>query len=159
MAWIVRSSPGQTFVLYPAAVIAVESIRRGGKMDARFAPLLLWGFLQYRLCRAYRQARAGGGPGMERPPERLVTSGPYALSRNPMYLGHIVFTLGLALVFRSPLAAALLVERGLRFSRRVRADEARLEKLFGEEYRVYRRRVSRWVPAITAGRSTSGSSS
>lgn len=85
---------------------------------------------------------------MERPPDRLVTSGPYALSRNPMYLGHMLFTLGLALVFRSPVGAALVMERARRFQRRVRVDERRLEQIFGDEYRNYSRRVKRWIPGV-----------
>jgi protein-S-isoprenylcysteine O-methyltransferase Ste14 len=92
---------------------------------------------------------------MERPPDRLVTSGPYALTRNPMYLGHLIFTLGLALTFRSPLGVVLMVERARRFSRRVRIDEERLERIFADEYRAYRHRVKRWVPGLiflTGGR-------
>ncbi len=85
---------------------------------------------------------------MEQLPDRLVTSGPYALSRNPMYLGHMIFTLGLAMVFRSPLAAGLVIERARRFRERVRFDEERLERIFGEEYREYRSRVNRWVPGL-----------
>ena len=89
---------------------------------------------------------------MKRPPDRLVTSGPYALSRNPMYLGHMLFTVGLALVFRSPLGAVLVIERARRFQRRVRVDERRLEQVFGDEYRNYCRRVKRWIPGLSLRR-------
>jgi len=65
-----------------------------------------------------------------------------------MYLGYLIFTAGLALAFRSPLALGLLVERAARFSARVRADEARLERLFGDEYQGYKSRVRRWVPGL-----------
>jgi steroid 5-alpha reductase family enzyme len=62
---------------------------------------MLWGYLQYRLCGQYRGKRSGGGPGPEVPPERLVSSGIYAYTRNPMYLGHIIFLIGLTLTLRS----------------------------------------------------------
>lgn len=145
-----RTSSGQTFLFFPLAVVVFEAIRRRGRprIDARFLPLLAWGFLQYRLSGDYRQKLGGGGHGMEQLPDRLVTSGPYALSRNPMYLGHMIFTLGLAMVFRSPLAAGLVIERARRFRERVRFDEERLERIFGEEYREYRSRVNRWVPGL-----------
>lgn len=85
---------------------------------------------------------------MERLPDRLITTGPYALCRNPMYLGHIIFTLGLVGVFRSPLAVLLLLNRIARFSRQAGMDEEQLERMFGEEYRAYRARVRRWVPGL-----------
>jgi protein-S-isoprenylcysteine O-methyltransferase Ste14 len=85
---------------------------------------------------------------MAQPPGRLVTSGPYALTRNPMYLGHLIFVLGLALAFRSKLAAALGVGHALRFWRRVHSDEERLQVLYGDEYRAYKMRVKRWIPGL-----------
>ena len=82
------------------------------------------------------------------PPERLVTSGPFALSRNPMYLGHLIFLAGLALSLRSWLAVIFLVVTALRLVRRVRRDEQRLAERFGEAYLEYRARVKRWIPAL-----------
>lgn len=143
-----RSSSIQTFVLLPALALVVELVRRRGRLrlDIRPVPLLLCGFLLYRLCGDYRLRHGGGGPGMDTPPERLVKGGPYALSRNPMYLGHLVFGLGVALTLRSKLAALIMAERWLRFSRRVERDEVRLAALFGKEYAEYCRRVPRWMP-------------
>ncbi|HLQ61809.1 MAG TPA: isoprenylcysteine carboxylmethyltransferase family protein [Candidatus Acidoferrales bacterium] len=150
---LARSSSAQTFVVFPALVLAAEALRRGAfpRLDGRFLPLLAGGYLQYRLCGDYRGRRGGGGPGFDRPPERLVTTGPYALTRNPMYLGHLLFTAGLALCLHSPLAWCLLLERWARFSRRVSRDEARLERLFGARYRAYRAAVPRWIPAVSGG--------
>ncbi len=149
-ARFILSSPGQTFVLFPVATIVFETLRRRAlpRPKRRFLPLLAWGYTQYRLCGRYRQARGGGGPGIARPPERLVTTGPYALSRNPMYLGHLIFVLGLALAFRSPLATALSLSHTIRFWRRVQADEERLSDLFGDQYHVYQGRVKRWIPGL-----------
>ena len=41
-----------------------------------------------------RRARGGGGPGIEKPPDRIVTDGAYRYVRNPMYLGHLIFMAG-----------------------------------------------------------------
>jgi protein-S-isoprenylcysteine O-methyltransferase Ste14 len=65
-----------------------------------------------------------------------------------MYLGHIIFMLGLALTLRSLVALAILVLRAIWFHRRVLADEARLTARFGAEYTDYTRRVKRWVPGV-----------
>jgi protein-S-isoprenylcysteine O-methyltransferase Ste14 len=65
-----------------------------------------------------------------------------------MYLGHIIFMLGLAVTFRSWLALAILALRAIWFHRRVVADESRLTARFGAEYTEYMRRVKRWVPGV-----------
>ena len=82
---------------------------------------------------------------MSRPPERLVTSGVYAITRNPMYLGHQLSLAGVTAATRSPLAAAVFVAHIPWFNRRAAEDEKRLEALFGEEFRAYRDRVPRWL--------------
>ena len=57
---------------------------------------MIWGYLQYRLCGKYRTTRGGGGPSPEVPAERLVSTGLYAYTRNPMYLGHLFGLSGLS---------------------------------------------------------------
>ena len=143
------SSPQTTFAVNPLTVVLAKSLRgRVPFPDKRFLPLLAWGYLQYRLASSYRMSLGGGAGGMAGFPDRLVTSGPYALTRNPMYLGHLIFSLGLVLAFRSPVAAGLLFLRAVYFSLRVLTDEERLERHFGQEYLRYRERVSRWVPGL-----------
>jgi protein-S-isoprenylcysteine O-methyltransferase Ste14 len=145
-----RSTPARTFVLYPIAACLVSALGNRGRLllDVRFAPLLVWGYLQYRLCGDYRQQLHAGSRGMERLPERILQSGPYALTRNPMYLGHLIFLLGLALVTRSKLAGLIFLAHVPRFHMRVLEDEARLREQFGAEYEDYCRRVKRWVPFV-----------
>lgn len=65
-----------------------------------------------------------------------------------MYTGHLIFSLGLVLTFRSPVAAALALLRAVYFSERVHRDEERLAGRFGDEYRAYAARVRRWVPGL-----------
>lgn len=147
--WL-KSTSRRTFVLYPAAVVLFELVVNRGRLAVVpwGVPFLAWGYLQYRWVGQYRSRLGGGGPGLDRPPERIVTEGPYGFVRNPMYLGHLIFMAGLALTFRSWLAAALLAFHVVWFDRRVRADEARLEHLFGDEYRAYSARVKRWIPGL-----------
>jgi protein-S-isoprenylcysteine O-methyltransferase Ste14 len=147
--WLQRT-PVQTFILCPLAVIAVALLVHGGRLPfvPWGLPLLAWGYLQYRYVGRYRHPRAGGSSGMERPPERIIASGPYRYTRNPMYLGHIIFMIGLAVTFWSWFALAILAVRAVWFQRRVLQDEARLEKLFGADYAAYRARVKRWIPGV-----------
>jgi protein-S-isoprenylcysteine O-methyltransferase Ste14 len=61
-----------------------------------------------------------------------------------MYLGHLIFMLGLAITFKSWPAVALLLFHLYWFDTRVRMDEAHLEARFGAPYRDYKKRVKRW---------------
>lgn len=142
----VSSSPRQTFVLSPAAVILFELlIHHHLRVRPRWLPLLLAGYGLYRYAGHYRDRKGAGSRGFANAPRRLITDGPYALTRNPMYLGHLIFMTGLVAVTRSPLALVLAARAVLRFTARVRVDEERLDRVFGDEYRAYRARVPRWI--------------
>jgi protein-S-isoprenylcysteine O-methyltransferase Ste14 len=144
------STSNRTFIAWPVVLVALEALVQGGvpRIEWGGFPLLAWGYLQYRLTGNYRARIGGGGPGISVPPERLVTSGPYRVVRNPMYIGHLIFFVGLAIVLRSWIAAAVLGLHLAWFDRRAREDEARLSGIFGESYRQYCRNVKRWVPGI-----------
>jgi protein-S-isoprenylcysteine O-methyltransferase Ste14 len=143
-------TPNRTFIVYPVLVTAWRLLRTGGqpRFAWAFLPVLAWGYLQYRWCGKYRRDLGGGGPGLEHPPEELVTTGPYAYVRNPMYLGHIIFLVGLALLTRSRLAWLIALGTGWWFNLRVEGDEVRLQERFGDGYRAYQRSVNRWIPQL-----------
>ena len=147
--WL-ESTSNRTFIVWPIALAAVEAALQQGVPRIHWwaLPLMAWGYLQYRLVGDFRTRAGGGGPGISRPPERIVSRGPYAWTRNPMYLGHLIFLSGLALALGSWIGAVVLAAHALWFDRRVREDEARLASLFGDTYREYCRRVKRWVPGI-----------
>lgn len=143
-----RRSPVQTFILVPLGVLVFEAAIGTLRFEPVFLLVMAWGFAQYRLCGRYRVRLGGGGPGFDKPPERLVTTGLYAWTRNPMYLGHIIYTIGVALAFQSWFGAGLAAARAAWFHWRVRRDERRLTEQFGQPYVDYMRRVKRWVPAL-----------
>lgn len=145
-----RRTPIRTFVFYPLLTIIWELFLHDGQLpiEPLFLPLMLWGYLQYRLCGLYRRRLGGGGPGLEIPPERLVTTGPYAYTRNPMYLGHIIYLIGLTLTFKSLLAGVLTIVTAIWFHFRVLGDERRLTQCLGEPYERYRASVRRWIPGL-----------
>ncbi len=149
MNWF-KSTSKRTFLLYPVLVIAIELGLRHGTLPfvAWGTPLLLWGYLQFRLVGGYRSRTGGGGPGLAVPPDCIVESGPYRYLRNPMYLGHLIFMAGLAITFQSIAALALLAFHMVWFHRRVLEDEKHLEARFGRPYLDYKSRVKRWIPGI-----------
>jgi len=78
---------------------------------------------------------------------RLVTDGPYALSRHPLYLGEAVAGIGLTLPTVGWPGAILIGLFLLAQYVRIRAEEAVLARQFPEGYASYRRRVPRYLPS------------
>lgn len=78
---------------------------------------------------------------------RLVTTGPFALVRNPIYLGMLLFLLSLAIatghLAALPLAIAVYA---IGTAIRIRSEERLLRAQFGAEYLAYAARVRRIVP-------------
>jgi hypothetical protein len=78
-------------------------------------------------------------------PERLVTSGPYALSRNPMYVGWGLLHLGTAVTIGSAWMAATLLPAAAWVHRQVLQEEEQLSNAFGEGL-ASRAAVARYLP-------------
>ena len=149
LQWVTQT-PVRTFILYPTLVLAWELyIHEGGlHVQPTFLLLMSWGYLQYRFCGGYRKRIGGGGPGLQIPPEHLVTTGIYAWTRNPMYLGHIIFLVGLSLTLMSILAVLITGVTAIWFHSRVLGDEKHMMDLFGTSYLEYQSRVKRWIPGF-----------
>lgn len=90
-------------------------------------------------------SRFGVRPGFK-PVKFVVTTGPYAFTRNPIYLGTTLVYVGLALAVDTvwPILLLPFVLVLLHFGV-ITEEERYLEKLFGEEYQAYRARVRRWL--------------
>jgi len=144
-----RKSPVQTFILVPLAVLIGELALGGPRFQPAGVVLMAWGYAQYRLVGRYRVRLGGGGPGLSgAPPERLVESGIYRWTRNPMYLGHVLYMIGVAVVFQSWFGAAITIARTVWFHFRVLRDERGLSQRFGAPYIEYTKRVKRWLPGL-----------
>lgn len=79
--------------------------------------------------------------------QRLTAAGPYALVRNPLYVGSLLATVGVGLATATlSLTVVLLVAVALYYDRTVRREEAFLIQQFGAPYRAYLAAVPRWLP-------------
>ena len=79
---------------------------------------------------------------------QLITTGPYAIVRHPIYTGLLLAILGSAIAvgeWRAVLAFALAL---LSFLLKIRIEERWMRQRFGEAYLAYRRRVSALIPGI-----------
>jgi len=79
--------------------------------------------------------------------EKLVIGGPYAVIRNPIYLGN--FFIGLGFCFIAGLwwvFPLYLVYFAVQYSAIISLEEEFLLKKFGEDYRAYCTRVPRYIP-------------
>ena len=78
-------------------------------------------------------------------PEALLQSGPYAVSRNPIFLGVQAMQLGLFMVFPCIFTLISLVIGFGVMQRQVALEEQDLEHRFGPSYLAYAARTPRWV--------------
>ena len=90
--------------------------------------------------------RSGQNPEPWQPTPSIIKAGPYARSRNPVYVGMAIVQCGVATISGVVwiyLTACLSVAAVWHFV--VAREEAYLQRKFGDEYREYCAQVRRWV--------------
>jgi protein-S-isoprenylcysteine O-methyltransferase Ste14 len=81
--------------------------------------------------------------------EALATSGPYAHTRNPLYLGSALLAAGFAIASHSWLAAALVIAYfALFYSMVMRREAGELRGRYGHSFEEYAARVPLFLPRI-----------
>jgi protein-S-isoprenylcysteine O-methyltransferase Ste14 len=79
-------------------------------------------------------------------PTHLEVSGPFRISRHPMYLGMVAILLGIAIALGSlvtfvfPIVFVILMETMF-----IPFEEKNLEEVFGRKYLDYKKNVRRWI--------------
>jgi protein-S-isoprenylcysteine O-methyltransferase Ste14 len=102
------------------------------------------------------RARAAG---YLRKQQVLTVAGPYAYTRNPLYLGSAILTLGVAVTARSWLAAAILCSYfTIVYGVVMRREERELLLHHGTAFEEYARSVPLFLPRLTAAKLPSASS-
>jgi protein-S-isoprenylcysteine O-methyltransferase Ste14 len=90
--------------------------------------------------------RAGTPLSVFKPAKKLLTTGPYLRTRNPIYLSFAWIYLGFAFWTASLWPFLFLIPLVITINRLVIArEEAHLEARFGQDYRDYKARVRRWM--------------
>ncbi|MFL5310237.1 MAG: methyltransferase family protein [Myxococcales bacterium] len=145
----------RSFTPVPLLVLAVPLVwrSRGGGGAG-------WTVLGVALCAAGQALRAwvlGQVPdGTSGQNERLIatelnTSGPYARTRNPLYLGNLLITIGLCVVAHdSILLAVVAILFAAQYRAIIAAEEHFLGGRFGTRFHEYRARVPRFLPRLRA---------
>lgn len=126
------------------AVASAMSVLRPRRIAWRSSRRIGWPLIAAGAGVAAWATRAAGGTDLARP-DRLVTDGPYALSRHPMYVAWTAIFLGLALVTRS---AWVLRSTPLLFvliRQEIEREEQRLTQHFGPAYSAYQAQVRRYL--------------
>jgi protein-S-isoprenylcysteine O-methyltransferase Ste14 len=88
---------------------------------------------------------ASTGPSHGDDPPELITDGVFQYSQNPIYVGNCLQYVGVALLYNSVSALALLTPLVAYLDRVVHQEEAYLESRFGKEFESYRGNVRRWL--------------
>lgn len=100
--------------------------------------IALWALIQF--------LREGTDVRPDRPDTALITTGPYRYSRNPLYIVLVLIQVTAAL-WLDTLWVLLLTPASIVVISRyaIRREECYLEKLFGQQYLDYKKRVRRWL--------------
>jgi protein-S-isoprenylcysteine O-methyltransferase Ste14 len=125
-------------VLLPFVPAAVPAVWLGAAVFAVALALFAWAVMT--------MSRAGSNVQTSRPTIAIVDTGPYAFSRNPIYVGMMLGLAGLAIAFNSlwQLLTLVLFAVVIRYGV-VAREEAYLDRKFGDVYRGYCTRVRRWL--------------
>jgi len=75
----------------------------------------------------------------------LVTNGPYAFSRNPQYIGFILFVIGMTLYWPTLITIPMGFLLCLAYYWLARTEEKNLAKMFGSKYQEYGQKVPRFI--------------
>jgi protein-S-isoprenylcysteine O-methyltransferase Ste14 len=151
----ITALPLTMFVLIPVALLALPDYRLYPAAGAQ--PLLIAVGSVLALVGVYFAistvrimfAVGKGTPAPWNPPTRLIRTGLYSRTRNPMLTGGIIILLGEALIFDSltllAWAVAFFAANHIYF---VFSEEPELEKRFGKDYTKYKEEVPRWLPRL-----------
>ena len=81
----------------------------------------------------------------EKTTDKLITSGMFAISRNPIYVCFLMFFVGLFLIHRNIVIAVAVVLFAAAIHRQVLREEKFLATHYGKEYEAYRKKVRRYL--------------
>ncbi|MDI9246029.1 isoprenylcysteine carboxylmethyltransferase family protein [Marinobacter sp. CHS3-4] len=149
----------QLFNLFRAAILSAVVARIFVDIDAWFGVfewlyywpvlvtgmlflILAFGLVNYFQAYMHEQWRSGVDPDQN---QHLLTAGPYARTRNPVFMTVMLGQLGFFLAFPSVFSLVCLITGVAVMMRQARVEERALAGLFGDAYLQYRQKVPRWL--------------
>src|SRR3954463_12597257 len=157
---VARASPGSQlgysiFVWIGAALLFFNAVRGGIFSTALYpsSPIVAWtgvGIVALGLSHAVwarlHLGRMWSARGTLKTEHRIIKTGPYNITRHPIYTGMLLAAVGTVLV-RDTVAALIgfaFITTG--FVLKLRQEERMLTEHFGDDYRLYRREVPALIP-------------
>lgn len=131
--------PGVHLYLGPITYLEAPPVRWTG-VTLLVTSLLVIRTGQRQLGRSWRF-----GIDRAHPPDELVTSGLFSVSRNPIFLGLVLSAVGLFLALPNAVTFAMPNLAFVLLQTRSRVEESFMEEVWGDEYVAYRKRVPRWI--------------
>jgi protein-S-isoprenylcysteine O-methyltransferase Ste14 len=125
-------------ILFPIKRILPAAYSSGGVLILIGMSLILWA------ARLFTKAGTAIKP--FEASTKMIVSGPYRWSRNPIYLGLAIILLGIGLAFGTLTPFAIiplfvwLIQKNF-----IAHEEAMLDKSFGAAYAEYKKRIRRWL--------------
>ncbi len=108
------------------------------------APIALGVVAMVVAARQFKAAQTGIHPFGK--PSALVSTGPFAVSRNPMYVCMVLILLGAAIAWGTLSPFVTIPPFVLVLSKRfIPVEEAAMSQAFPAEYEQYKKRVRRWI--------------
>lgn len=86
-----------------------------------------------------------GVPGKVEASQHLVTTGLYRFSRNPIYVGIMLFVVGSVVVIPGPVTILSVIITFVFMNKIIEAEEAFLRDSFGAEFNAYCQQTRRWI--------------
>jgi protein-S-isoprenylcysteine O-methyltransferase Ste14 len=148
---VYRISGAILFVVLIARGIAPEIDTAAGLIQVLAQPAITWFGLAIMAWGGViiLVAQVGMGAswriGLDQEQTELVTTGLFAWSRNPTFLGMVVLVLGAFLVAPAAVTSIVLAVAWVAFSVQIRMEEEHLHRMHGRAYEAYRAAVPRWI--------------
>jgi protein-S-isoprenylcysteine O-methyltransferase Ste14 len=149
--WILRKlSKYRGFFYVPPFIFMVFTFYKECEDDSIIWPLVITIIFVGALIRLWATKHIGRRmPWMKRKGKKLVRTGPYAIVRNPLYIGNIIIASGLSifseLIWMIPILIFYLF---ILYHLVVLYEEKKLLVRWGDKYQAYLIEVPRWIPRL-----------
>ena len=108
--------------------------------------VLLGFFITFSSARNFKKKETTVNPIKPEEASQLVTDGFFKITRNPMYLGMLLFLLGLS-IYNGLIVGLVFLPLFVGYITffQIIPEEMAMIKIFGEDYKAYMKKVRRWI--------------